>query len=248
MDAGASRATEDIVAIERGVEADGGEEVFVELGAENSQFVDGKVAQLDAFLERKADGIADFLVCGTERNALVNEISSGGHGVKEAILCGLGHAVTIEFNCGREARDEGEHGRDEFNGEGRLLRLLHVFIVGQRQAFELERYGLRSAMDAADLGADELGEIRIFLLRHGAGAGGKCFRQVDKSKLRRGEKRDLLRETAEMQTNECELVEVLEDEVAIAGGIDGIGGRRSETQLLGGKVAVERERGSGDSA
>src|SRR5271165_4243679 len=42
-----------VVTIERGVERDGGEKVFVELGAEGAQFIDGEIAQFDALLQRE---------------------------------------------------------------------------------------------------------------------------------------------------------------------------------------------------
>ena len=40
----------------------------------------------------------------------------------------------------------------------------------------------------------------------------------------------------------------LEDEVAVAGGVDGVGGGRSEAELARGDVAIEREGRAGDGA
>ena len=40
----------------------------------------------------------------------------------------------------------------------------------------------------------------------------------------------------------------LQDEIAIAGGVDAVGGRRVEAQLFGHGAAVERQRRAGDGA
>ncbi len=134
-----------------------------------------------------------------------------------------------------------EHERNKFDGKDRLLGLLHVLIVGERQAFELQRDGLRGAVDASDLGADELGEVGIFLLRHGAGAGGEGLGQGDEIELRGGEERDLFGETAEVKADEGEGLQVLENEIAVAGGVDGVGCGGCEAEFVRGNVAVERK-------
>ena len=121
---------------------------------------------------------------GAEGNALVDEVSGSGHRIQIARLRRLAHTLAIELKSSGEACYESEHLRNKFDGKGRLLGLLHIFIVGQRQAFELQSDSLGRAVDAADLGADQLGEVGILFLRHGAGAGGKGFRQRDKVEFR----------------------------------------------------------------
>src|SRR5271157_968695 len=68
-----------VVAIERGLQSDGGEKILSELGAKLAQFIEGEIAQLDSLLNGEAHGIADLFVRGAEWNALVNEISCRGH-------------------------------------------------------------------------------------------------------------------------------------------------------------------------
>jgi len=51
-----------------------------------------------------------------------------------------------------------------------------------------------------------------------------------------------------MQADKRERMQVLENEVAIAGGIDGIGCRRDEAQFARDEAAVECERGAGHCA
>jgi len=192
-----------IVAVECSSERDGGEEVLLELITEFAKFVQSEVVEFDAFLKSEADGIADFLVRGAEWNSLVDEIGCGGHCIEVARLRGFIHTLAIELEGCGETRHEVEHCGHEFDGKSRLLSLLHVFIVGQGQPFELQCDGLRSSMDTADFCADELGEIGILLLRHGAGAGGEGFRQRDEVEFRGGEEGDFFSETAQVQTHEC---------------------------------------------
>ena len=91
--------------------------------------------------------------------------------------------------------------RRHIGGEGRLLGFLHVFIVGEGQAFELRVTACGCAVEAADFGADEFGEVGVFLLRHGAGAGGEGFRKGDEAELGSGEEGDLFGEAAEVQAD-----------------------------------------------
>ena len=135
--------------------------------------------------------------------------------------------------------------RHKIDCKCRLLRLLHVFIVGQRQSFQLQRDGLRRAVDAAHFGADQLRQVGILLLRHGARSGRKRLRQNDKSKLRRREKRDLFGKPAQVQPNKSQRLQILENEVAIAGGVHGVRRRRRESQLARSNRAVERKRCAG---
>ena len=127
-----------------------------------------QAVQFDALLDGEAHRTADLFMSGAEGNALVNQISCRGHGIQIARLRRFAHALAIEFEGGREPRNEIQHLRHKADGKDRLLGLLHVFIVGQRQPFELHRHRLRRAMNAPHLGANQLGQIGILLLRHRA--------------------------------------------------------------------------------
>src|SRR5579863_10441699 len=74
----ARRSADDIVAIERCAQRNGVKKVFFEFRAEDAQFVDGQIAELDAFLQGKANDVADLLMRSTERKAFVNEICGCG--------------------------------------------------------------------------------------------------------------------------------------------------------------------------
>ncbi len=51
-----------------------------------------------------------------------------------------------------------------------------------------------------------------------------------------------------MEGEEGERLQVFEDEIAVAGGVDGVGGGRAEFELAGGDSAIEREGGAGDGS
>ena len=200
----ARRSADDIVAIERRVERDSCEKVLVELGAKLAQLVEREIVQLDAFFEGEAHRVADLLVRSAERNALVDEIGSRGHGVQIAGLRSFAHALAIELKRRGKARHQREHLRHKLDGKSRLLGLLHVFIVGQRQAFELQRHCLRRAMNAADFGAQQLGESGFFFCGMALEPVEKASGSIDKTVLGRGEKRDLLGKPAQVQADKGE--------------------------------------------
>ena len=86
-------------------------------------------------------------------------------------------------------------------------------------------------MEAADLGANQLGEVGIFLLRHGAGAGGEGLGQIDEAELGGGVEGDFFGEAAGVEADQGERLQVFEDEVAVAGGVHAVGGGRGEVEL-----------------
>ena len=69
-----------------------------------------------------------------------------------------------------------------------------------------------------------------------------------KAEFRRGKQRDLFGEAAEMQSDKRERLQILENEIAIAGRVHRVGGRRSEAEFARSDGAVERKRGAGDRA
>src|SRR5580704_2555991 len=102
-DAVTGGAADDIVAVERGFEGDGGEEVFAELGADGAEFFEGELLEFAVGFEAEADGVADVLVGLAEGDALVGEVGCRSHGVEVAGVSGSLHGVVAEF----EGRGEG---------------------------------------------------------------------------------------------------------------------------------------------
>src|ERR1039458_9272727 len=93
-------SSDHIVAIECGIESDGGIEVFAEFFAKLAQLGDGEAVKLNTLFKSEAHSFAHFFMSGAERNALVNQIGRRGHCIEEARLCCLAHAVAIELDGG----------------------------------------------------------------------------------------------------------------------------------------------------
>src|SRR5580658_2667074 len=102
-------SADDVVTIERSFKSYGGEEVCIELGSESAQLFEREVVEFDAFLKRKSNGVADFLMRCAEGNALVNEIGCRAHGVKVAGLRGFLHTRKVELKSGGEACNKPNH-------------------------------------------------------------------------------------------------------------------------------------------
>ena len=80
--------------------------------------------------------------------------------------------------------------------EDRLLVLLHVFIIGKRQALHDRKQAHKIAVNSAGLSADELRHIRVFLLRHDGRARGVRIVEFHKFKLPAAPGDNLLAEPA----------------------------------------------------
>ena len=182
------------------LEGAGAEEAGVHMRAELLEVGEGHVVQFDAAFEGEADGAADVLMREPEGDALVDEVGGGSHGVEIAVGGGVRHAVGLEGERGGKGGEEREDAEEGFDGvEDGFLRLLEVLVVRERQALDEGGEGLGVAEQAGGLATEKLGEVGIFLLRHGGGAGGEALGQVDKGVLGGGEEDDLFGEAREVE-------------------------------------------------
>ena len=132
--------------------------------------------------------------------------------------------------------------------EERLLVLLEVAVVGERQALERREDRHQVAVDAAGAAAGELGDVRVALLGHDAGAGREVVREADEAELVARPEDDLLGETREVHHRRGGGGLELDDEVAVGDGVDAVAARRGETELAGDELAVDRVGDAGESA
>src|SRR5207247_10129574 len=98
------------------------------------------------------------------------------------------------------------------------------------------------------LAANELGDVRVQLLRHHRRAGRRLLRQPDEPELGRRPEHELLADPGEVRTEHRAGIEVVESEVAVADGIDRISYPRAPwgRQLEG--RARDRRRAEGRRA
>src|SRR5215470_10905729 len=108
-----------------------------------------------------------------------DQIGGRRHGIHEASLAGSFHAFTVEFHLAHKTGSNFHAAADcGCRVEERLLRLLHIFVVGKWKAFYCSQERHLVADNPRRLPANQLERIRILLLRHGAAAGGVSFRQT----------------------------------------------------------------------
>ena len=194
------------------------------------------------FCDAELDGLADHLVRLAERHSAANQICGARQRVHESAAGGLLHARVVEGHACHEAGRYLHHARHLLGGgEDRLLRLLHVLVVGQRKSLHRDEQRRRVGEDPGRLAANQLQRIRILLLRHGAAAGRELLRQLHEAELGGREQNRLLRPTAQMQRNRRQRLHELDGEIAIAGRVNAVGGRRIELQRLRDTCAIERQ-------
>ena len=172
----------------------------------------------------------------------VRQIGRGG----EAGSGELAHPRQVRRHVAHHAGDRGQRQRPGLGRvEHRLLVLLHVLGIGERQALHHGQQRDQRAGDPPGLRPHQLGRIRIALLRHDRTAGGEGVRQPDEPPRRRAPDHDLLGEARQMHRRDRRGAQELQREVAVRHGIERIGGRPVETQRLRRHRAVDRERGAG---
>ena len=107
------------------------------------------------------------LVGGAEGQTLLDQVVGQVGGVDEASLSGLHHILGDGLHGGHHGSGDGEAHLDGVHAvEDALLVLLHILVVGQRDALHHGQQGDEGAVDTAGLAADQLRNVRVLLLRH----------------------------------------------------------------------------------
>ena len=167
----------------------------------------------------------------------VGDIGGGG----KPRIGGGAHALLVDREVFNHAGHRGKRQAERIQRvEGDFLVFLHVLGIGERQALHHHHQAGQCAHDAADLGADQLGRIRVALLRHDRAAGGELVGKLDEAELRRRPDHQFFGEAGQVHGAERCRRQRLEDEVAIGDGVERIGGRPVEAKRLRRHVAVDR--------
>ena len=228
------------------VDVGGLEGPLVEQLAELLELVKRQVLELLAGLLARKHHVADDRVGLAEGHALAHEVISQVGGGHEAAQAAGTHVVAVDAHGAHHAR---AHVQGVRHGVGCvedwLLVLLHVLVVGQRDALHGGEQAHQVAVDAARLAARELGEVGVLLLRHDGGAGGVGVVHCDEAELVARPVHELLAQARQVHLRHRAGVEQVEEEVAVAHRVHGVLGDAREAQLLGHHGAVERVGGAG---
>ncbi len=161
---------------------------------------------------------------------------------REARAGGGGHP----FGVGTQRRDHGGHGvQGQVQGveglEHRRLVLLHVLGIGQRKTLHHRGQGDQRAHDPARLGPHQFGGVGVALLRHDGRAGGQVVRQGGETEHRRHPDHDLLGQARQVARGDRGCGQAFQREVAVGHGVQTVGHRALEAQVLRRHMAVDGE-------
>ena len=125
--------------------------------------------------------------------------------------------------------------------EQRFFVLLQIALITRRQALAGGEKRDKRAVDAARLAANQFPGVGIFLLRHQAAAGGIFVRQFEKAELGRREQNHVFGQAREMHGQRRKREKIFEREIAVADGVEAVGGDARKTQIARQRLAVERK-------
>ena len=150
-----------------GCEVEAPENILFKRGRKRAPVGKRELRQIAAALRAERDGLADDFVRAAEWHAAVHEVVGDIGREQHRIGDGGGARGGIHLCVVEHPGEDGERGFHRVHAvEDRLLVLLHVAIVGHRQALQRREQRDEIADDAARFSAREFGDVGIFFLRH----------------------------------------------------------------------------------
>ena len=138
-------------------------------------------------------------MCVTERYAVVYQIICRIGGVGKSVFCAVFHYIIPELHCGNHTLKQSQTSLYGIDGvKGQFFIFLHVFIICQRDSLHGCQNGHQCAIDTTGLSSYQLGDIRVFLLRHDAASGAVGIINLHKLILVGVPDDDFLGKTAQM--------------------------------------------------
>jgi hypothetical protein len=157
------------------------------------------------------------------------------------------------MRCGHERR-RGDHAGEGGEGqhhlidrvEERLLVLLEVAVVGEREPLQRDEQRRQVADEAARLAARQLGDVGVLLLGQHRRPGGVPVVETGEPELLAGPQHPLLAEARQVHAQKGEVEQRLGDEVTIADGVERVVEGSGEAEVGRGAGRVDRQRGAGE--
>ena len=204
-----------------------------------------KIAEAAAALLAHKHEMPHHLVGAPERQPLLRQVVGHVGGCKVALLRlgahGLGHHAHRLDHAGGAHKAVLERPRGV---DGALLVLLQVLVVRKRQGLARDEQRYEVAHHAPGLAADELGEVRVLLLRHDGRARGERIGQLDEPELGAGPQHDLLAQTRQVHARHAARVRQIEQKVAVGHGVERVRDDAREAQVGSRHLPIERVRGA----
>ena len=199
-----------------------------------------QLGERHAALDRVANQAADDPVRLAEGHPFANQEVGDLGGRQHLVAGGVLEALAVEGDPGEHPLGCVEAGLDRVDRvEQRLLVLLHVLAVGQRQRVHGAQQGEEVGRDPGALGAQQLGRVGVDLLRHDRRPRGEGLVEPAEAELAARPDDDLRAEPGEVHRAGRGGGEVVEDEVAIGGAVDRVVGDVFEAEVVGDRATVD---------
>ncbi len=190
--------------------------------------------------------LADRLVRLTERHPSAHQVLGDIRGQREAVGRRGDEPLATDPHGRNRAGQRGQHQQQGVDRvEDRLLVLLQIAVVGERQSLESGQEAGQIPDEPAGLPPGQLRDVRVLLLRHDRATGREGVVQFDPAELPRRPEHDLLAEPRQVHSDQGRHEQELGGEVPVGDRVEGVGERPVEPQLRGRPLRVERQRGTG---
>ena len=156
------------------------------------------------------------------------------------------HPLDVELQRGDEARQHRQRLLRRLDGVvERLLRLLQILVVSERQPLADRQQRDQITDRASRLAAQELGDVGVALLRHERAARAVALAETHEPELGRRPEHQLLAEARQVHGQQRRRKGDLRGEVAIGDGVEAVVRRPAREPQRGGRVrAIDRQPGS----
>ncbi len=132
--------------------------------------------------------------------------------------------------------------------EERLLVLLEVAVVRERESLQRDQHRVEVADETTRLAAGQLGHVGVLLLRQHRAAGGVRVVERAEAELLGRPEHDLLPHPGQVHAEQGDVEEGLRHEVAVGHRVEGVLEAAVEAELRRDVVGVERQRRPGQRA
>ncbi len=184
--------------------------------------------------------LADDGVGIAERHALFDKPVCRVSSVCKAALCRRKHCVRPDCHGRKHIC---KYRQTHFYGIHRvkqgLLILLHILVVCQRKTLHCCQQTDKVSVNPSAFPTDKLRHIRIFLLRHNAGACGIRVRKLNKMEFVAAPKYNFFAETAQMHHQDRKRRNEFDAEIAVRNAVHTVQRNRRKAKLFRNRITVK---------
>jgi hypothetical protein len=205
------------------------------------QLLEAQLVHGDVVVFGQCDDATGNVVALTEWHALPDEVV-GKLGGKHLGSQRSVHLLCVDVECRQNSSSDLDRVADGLDvvDEG-LDGLLEILVVGRRQALDGDVQTSHVSESATALAADQLERVGILLLWHERASGRVCVGQANEAELQTRVDDEIFSPAGHLEHEAGTPLHSLEDEVAVADGVERVCEEALEAELLGHGIAVDVE-------